>query len=238
MTTDSGTLFIVATPIGNLEDVTFRAINVLKEVDLVAAEDTRKTRILFTKYGISRPLTSYHDHNKTRQAEKILRQLLAGRSVALVSDAGTPSISDPGYFLINLAIHHHIPVVPVPGVSAVIAGLSVSGLPSDRFCFEGFLPRKPGVRRQRILALKDEERTVIFYESPYRITAMLHDFFDLCGERWIVVARELTKVYEEVVRGPLSTLLQEMGEHRTRGEFTVMVASARHSEKLLSSGSK
>lgn len=233
-----GTLFIVATPIGNLEDITFRAVRVLKGVDLIAAEDTRKTRVLLATYDISRPLTSYHDHNKERQAEKIMRELQAGRSVALVSDAGTPSISDPGYYLINLALQREVPVIPVPGVSAVITGLSVSGLPSDRFCFEGFLPRKPGPRRQRILALKDEERTVVFYESPYRITTTLADFLEVCGERWVVVARELTKVFEEVVRGPLSTLLHHVQERRQRGEFTVLLASARHSEKLLSSGTK
>lgn len=238
MTAVCGTLFIVATPIGNLEDITFRAVRVLKDVDLIAAEDTRKTRILLTKYGISRPLTSYHDHNKERQADKIMQELEGGRSVALVSDAGTPSISDPGYYLINLALQRDVPVIPVPGVSAVITSLSVSGLPSDRFCFEGFLPRKPGLRRQRILSLKDEERTIVFYESPYRITTTLQDFLEMCGDRWVVVARELTKVFEEVVRGPISTLLQEMQARRRRGEFTVLVASARHSEKLLSSQTK
>lgn len=238
MTDPCGTLFIVATPIGNLEDITFRAVKVLKGVDLIAAEDTRKTRMLLNKYDISRPLTSYHDHNKQRQAGKILQELVGGRSVALVSDAGTPSISDPGYYLINLALQQQVPVVPVPGVSAVIASLSVSGLPSDRFCFEGFLPRKPGLRRQRLLSLKDEERTIVFYESPYRISATLQDLVDLYGERWVVVARELTKVFEEVVRGPLSTLLLKMQEGRRRGEFTVLVASARHSEKLLSSRTK
>jgi len=238
MEVSPGTLFIIATPIGNLEDITFRAVNVLKTVDLIAAEDTRRTRILLNAYSISASLTSYHDHNKERQGKRLLKKLLSGQSIALVSDAGTPGISDPGYYLVNLAIQNDIIVTPVPGVSAIITALSVSGLPSDRFSFEGFLPKKVNLRRKYIHKLINEERTIILYESPHRIMATLQDFLEICGERWIVVARELTKVYEEIVRGPLSGVLKKLNEKKRKGEFTILVSSARYSKKLLSSGKK
>lgn len=231
--TSSGNLYIVATPIGNLEDITFRAVNVLKKVDLIAAEDTRRTRILLNAHGISAFLTSYHEHNKERQGEKILKDLLSGKSVALVSNAGTPGVSDPGYYLINLAIHNNITVMPIPGVSAIITALSASGVPSDRFSFEGFLPKKQNQRRKYIANLKNEERTLIIYESPYRITATLNDFLDIYGERWVVVARELTKVYEEILRGPLSKILKILTDKKIKGEFTVLIASSHYSEKVL-----
>ena len=233
MKNSPGTLYIVATPIGHLEDITFRAINVLKQVNLIAAEDTRRTRILLNAYDIKADLTSYHDYNKERRGEKILQCLLTGKSVALVSDAGTPGVSDPGYYVINLAIHHNIPVVPIPGVSALITALSASGLPSDRFCFEGFLPKKSNSRRKFIQSLQDEDRTLIFYESPYRIVATLQDFLDIYGERWVVVARELTKMYEEVMRGPLSEVLKTLSERKIKGEFTVLISSSRYTEKVL-----
>ena len=233
MENSPGTLYIVATPIGHLEDITFRAINVLKQVNLIAAEDTRRTRILLNVYDIKADLISYHDHNKERQGEKILQYLLSGKSVALVSDAGTPGISDPGYYVINLAIQHTIPVIPIPGVSAVIAALSASGLPSDRFCFEGFLPKKSNSRRKFIQTLRDEDRTIIFYESPYRIVATLQDFLDIYGERWVVVARELTKRYEEVMRGTLSDVLKTLRGRKIKGEFTVLISSRRYTEKVL-----
>jgi len=233
MGTFPGTLYIVATPIGHLEDITFRAINVLKQVNLIAAEDTRRTRILLNAYDIKTELTSYHDYNKQRQGEKILQYLLSGNSVALVSDAGTPGISDPGYYVINLALHHAVPVIPIPGVSAVITALSASGLPSDRFCFEGFFPKKSTARRKFIKSLQNEERTLIFYESPYRIVATLQDFLDSYGERWVVVARELTKRYEEVIRGPLSDVLKTLSGRKIKGEFTVLMASKGYSEKVL-----
>ncbi|MBW1678967.1 MAG: 16S rRNA (cytidine(1402)-2'-O)-methyltransferase [Deltaproteobacteria bacterium] len=238
MEVSPGTLFIIATPIGNLEDITFRAVNMLKEADLIAAEDTRRTRILLNAYSISASLTSYHDHNKERQGKRLLKKLLSGKSIALVSDAGTPGISDPGYYLVNLAIQNDIIVTPVPGVSAIITALSVSGLPSDRFSFEGFLPKKVNLRRKYIHKLINEERTIILYESPHRIMATLQDFLEICGERWIVVARELTKVYEEIVRGPLSGVLKKLNEKKRKGEFTILVSSARYSKKLLSSGKK
>ena len=233
MKNSPGTLYIVATPIGHLEDITFRAINVLKQVNLIAAEDTRRTRILLNAYDIKADLTSYHDYNKERQGEKILQCLLSGKSVALVSDAGTPGVSDPGYYVINLAIHHTIPVIPIPGVSALITALSASGLPSHRFCFEGFLPKKSNSRRKFIQSLQDEDRTLIFYESPYRIVATLQDFLDIYGERWVVVARELTKLYEEVMRGPLSEVLKTLSERKIKGEFTVLISSSRYTEKVL-----
>jgi len=228
-----GTLFVVSTPIGNLEDITLRALKALREVDLIAAEDTRRTRILLSAHDISASLTSYHDYNKRSQGKKLLAKLLSGKSVALVSDAGTPGISDPGYLLINLAIQNNIAVVPIPGVSAIITALSVSGLPSDRFSFEGFLPKKANPRKKVILHLKDKEETLIFYESPYRISATLQDFLDVLGERWVVVARELTKRYEEIVRGPLSQVIEKLSVKKMKGEFTVLVSSAHYSEKLL-----
>jgi len=233
-----GTLFIVATPIGNLEDITYRALNVLKQASFIAAEDTRRTRILLNHYQLSTPTISYHDYNKKKQGEKLLKMLLAGNSIALVSDAGTPSISDPGYYLVNLAIQNNIKVTPVPGVSAVIAALSVSGLPSDRFAFEGYLPKKKNPRRKRIQQIKAEDRTIIIYESPYRITSTLQEILDIFGDRWVVVARELTKIYEEIIRGCLSGIIEEFAEKKMRGEFTILITSARISEKLLSSNKK
>ena len=228
-----GKLFVVATPIGNLEDITFRAVKVLKKVDLIAAEDTRRTRILLNAYNIKVPLTSYHDHNKKRQGEKLLKLLLSGKSIALVSDAGTPGISDPGYFLINLAINNNVTIIPIPGVSAIITALSISGLPSDRFSFEGFLPKKVNLRRKLIQDLKDKEQTLILYESPHRMIATLQDFLDICGERWIVIARELTKVYEEIIRGAISEVVKKLSGKKMKGEFTILISSANYSEKVL-----
>lgn len=221
-----GTLYIVATPIGNLEDITLRALRVLKEADLIAAEDTRHTQKLLARYDIHTLLTSYHDHNKEEKAPVLVARLLEGRSIALVSDAGTPGISDPGYFLINLAVHQKVPVVPVPGASAAIAALSVSGLPTDRFVFEGFLPGKRAARIRRIESLKDEKRTLIFYEAPHRIVPALEDLLQVLGERTAVLTRELTKVHEEVVRGSLSEVLSRVKERAIRGEFTITVHGA------------
>jgi 16S rRNA (cytidine1402-2'-O)-methyltransferase len=228
-----GTLFVVSTPIGNLEDITLRALRILKEVDLIAAEDTRRTRILLSAHGITASMTSYHDYNKKSQGKKLLAKLLSGQSVALVSDAGTPGISDPGYFLINLAIQKEVAVIPVPGASAMIAALSISGLPTERFSFEGFLPKKANSRKKHILQLKDKEETLIFYESPYRIGATLQDLRDILGNRRVVVARELTKRYEEIVRGPLAQVIEELSEKKMKGEFTILVSSARYAEKVL-----
>ena len=221
---DRGTLYVVATPIGNLDDITLRALRVLGSVDLIAAEDTRHTRKLLTRYDISRPLLSYHDHNKVPQAQRLLGLLQEGRRVALVTDAGTPGIADPAYHLLQVLLPHDIPVVPIPGASAAIAALSVSGLSMNRFVFEGFLPVKSGRRRQRLEALCDEPRTVILYESPHRFIKLLRELVEHFGaERRVVVARELTKHYEEIARGTAAGLLESWQERTVRGEFTVIV---------------
>jgi 16S rRNA (cytidine1402-2'-O)-methyltransferase len=222
----SGTLYIVATPIGNLEDMTLRAIRVLKEVDVIAAEDTRHTRHLLDRYQIDTQLTSYHDHNKEEKAPVLVARLLEGKSVALVSDAGTPGISDPGYFLINLAIDQKIPVVPIPGATAAIAALSVSGMPTDRFIFEGFLPAKQMARQKRLQDLVKEERTMIFYEAPHKIIKAVEDMLEILGDRHAVITRELTKIHEEAIRGTLSEILKRLNEGSIKGEFTVIVHGA------------
>ena len=222
----TGTLYIVATPIGNLEDITLRAIRILKEVDVVAAEDTRHSRHLLDRYEISTQLTSYHDHNKEEKAPVLVARMLEGKSVALVSDAGTPGISDPGYFLINLAIDQKIPVVPIPGATAAIAALSVSGMPTDRFIFEGFLPAKHLARQKRLQALVKEERTIIFYEAPHKIIRAVEDMLEILGDRHAVVTRELTKIHEEAIRGTLSQILKRLHEGSIKGEFTVIVHGA------------
>jgi 16S rRNA (cytidine1402-2'-O)-methyltransferase len=222
----SGTLYIVATPIGNLEDITLRAIRVLKEADLVAAEDTRHTRHLLDRYQIDTRLTSYHDHNKEEKAPVLVARMLEGKNVALVSDAGTPGISDPGYFLINLAIDQNIPVVPIPGATAAIAALSVSGMPTDRFLFEGFLPAKHLARLKRLQELSKEERTIIFYEAPHKIIRAVADMLAVLGDRRAVITRELTKIHEETVRGTLSESLKRLQEGTIKGEFTVVLHGA------------
>lgn len=222
----NGTLYIVATPIGNLEDITLRAIRVLKEADLIAAEDTRHTRNLLSKYEIETQLTSYHDHNKEEKAPVLVARLLEGKNIALVSDAGTPGISDPGYFLINLAIDQQVPVVPIPGTTAAIAALSISGLPTDRFVFEGFLPVKHTARIKRLQGLANEERTLIFYEAPHKIIKTVEDMFAALGDRRAVITRELTKIHEEAIRGTLSEVLKQLNEGTIKGEFTIIVHGA------------
>ncbi len=219
----SGILYIVATPIGNLEDITLRAIRVLKEADLIAAEDTRHTKHLLDRYQIETQLTSYHDHNKEEKAPVLVARMLEGKNVALVSDAGTPGISDPGYFLINLAVDQKIPVVPIPGATAAIAALSVSGLPTDSFVFEGFLPAKHLARVKRLQELSREERTIIFYEAPHKIVKAVEDLLAVFGDRRAVVTRELTKIHEETVRGTLSEILKRLNEGTIKGEFTIIV---------------
>jgi len=222
----TGTLYIVATPIGNLEDITFRALRVLKEADIIAAEDTRHTQKLLNKFDIHTPLTSYHDHNKEEKAPVLVSRLLEGKSVALVSDAGTPGISDPGYFLINLAIDQKVPIVPIPGATAAIAALSVSGLPTDRFVFEGFLPNKHTARLKRLEELTKEERTLIFYEAPHRILQALDDMLAVLGDRKAVLTRELTKVHEQVIRGTLSEVKKNLEAGSMKGEFTIILQAA------------
>lgn len=222
-----GTLYVVATPLGNLEDITLRALRILKEVALVACEDTRRTRGLLTHFGIHAEVTSYFEHNKLRKGAQLLETLMAGRSIALVTDAGTPGISDPGFQLVRQAREAGVPVVPVPGPSAVVAALSASGVPADRFVFDGFLPVKPGRRRHRLEALRDLEMTVVCYESPHRILATLEAIAAVFGERPIVVARELTKQFEEIVRGSAAAVRDRLGSGTARGEFTVIIPSAR-----------
>ncbi len=222
----NGVLYIVATPIGNLEDITFRAVRILKEADLIAAEDTRHSRKLLSHFGISRPLTSYFDHNKTFKGSYILEKLRQGLSVALIADAGTPCISDPGYQLVRDAGAAGIAVVPVPGPSAVIAALSAAGLPTDRFTYEGFLPNRRGKRLDKFLSVKGEDRVLVFYESPRRLKAALADLLEVLGNREVVVARELTKIYEEFIRGDVAQVMVELEEREIKGEVVLLVAPA------------
>ena len=219
----TGTLYVIATPIGNLEDLTLRALRILKEVGLVACEDTRRTRALLSHFGIHVPVTSYFEHNKLTKGESLLRALAGGKSVALVTDAGTPGISDPGFLLVREAREAGIPVVPVPGPSAVIAALSAAGIPADRFIFDGFLPVKPGRRIHRLEALKGLAMTVVCYESPHRILASLETIGQVFGEAEVVVAREMTKQFEEIVRGAPSALKERFAAGAVRGEFTLVI---------------
>jgi len=197
-----GILYIVATPIGNLEDITLRALRVLKEVDMIAAEDTRHTQILLSHHDIHTPLTSYHEHNEKTKSQELVTRLARGQNVALVSDAGTPAISDPGFRLVVRAIRAGVRIIPVPGASALTAVLSASGLPTDRFVFEGFLPARKTQRRERLQTLRDETRTLIFFEAPHRLKDTLGDIRELLGNREAVLAREVSKIHEEFLRGP------------------------------------
>ena len=228
-----GTLFVVATPIGHMEDMTLRAIRTLKEVGLIAAEDTRQTRKLLTRYEVSTRLLSYHEHNKEKRTPALLEKLRAGNSIALVTDAGTPSISDPGHYLVRAAIRAAIPVVPIPGASALIAALSVSGLPTDRFVFVGFVPRKPAKRKHFLERLKGEPRTLIFYESPKRLLVLMQEIMNLMGDRSAVVARELTKVHEEILRGSLSNILKVLAARPLlKGECTLLIRGYEGAEEF------
>lgn len=221
-----GTLYIVATPIGNLEDMTFRAVRILKESALIAAEDTRHSRKLLAHFGITTPLTSYYDHNQALKGERILATLLEGKQVALISDAGTPCISDPGYQLVRDALSAGITVVPIPGACAAIAALSAAGLPTNAFTFAGFPPNKEGKRRSFLVSLASAQGTVVLYEAPHRLKATLADIAAVLGERRVVVARELTKLHEEFLQGTASTLQEQLPEDRERGELVILVAAA------------
>jgi 16S rRNA (cytidine1402-2'-O)-methyltransferase len=216
-------LYIVSTPIGNLEDITLRALRILKEVDLVAAEDTRHTSHLLKHYDIHTPLTSYFEGNELKKKEFILSKLKHGDRIALVSDAGTPGISDPGFRLIQLAIENQIPVVPIPGPSALISALSIAGLPTDAFLFKGFLPHKSKKRQDLLKQLKEVRETLIFYESPHRLAETLKDILETLGDREMVLTRELTKVYEEVLRGRVSQIRSQIGERKLKGEITLVI---------------
>jgi len=218
-----GKLYIVSTPIGNLEDITLRAIRTLAEVDLIAAEDTRRTRILLERYNIRKQLVSYYSYNRLQKKDKIINLLKEGKNIALVSDAGTPGISDPGAILIKSAIENKIPVEAIPGPAALVTALVISGKPSDKFVFEGFLSSKGAKRKKRLALFRDEERTVIMYESCHRITKLLADILDVLGDREIVLARELTKKFEEVKRDKTSALLKHFSAAKPRGEFIVII---------------
>lgn len=220
----AGTLFVVATPLGNLEDITFRAVRVLKEVSVIAAEDTRHSRTLLAHFGVDTPLTSYFDHVERERAPKLVERLRRGEDVALISDAGTPAIADPGYRLVRAAIAAGIRVVPIPGPSVVIAGLSVAGVPTDRFAFEGFVPAKAHARQQFYAALAAEPRTVVCFEAGRRLAESLADLAAAMPDRQVVIAREVTKLYESFVRGPARELAAGAGDLVARGEVTLFVA--------------
>lgn len=218
-----GTLYIVSTPIGNLKDITLRAIEILKGVDLIAAEDTRHTKILLDRYEIRTPTTSYFEYNKLRKTDYLIKILKEGKSVALVSDAGTPGISDPGYKIIRLCIENDIPIIPIPGASGLLTALVISGKPTNKFTFEGFLSNKPIKRKNQLKALRDEGKTVILYESPHRLLKLLEDILEVYGDIELVLTRELTKKFEEVRRDKASILSEHFKSIRPRGEFIVII---------------
>ena len=222
----TGCLFVVATPIGNLEDISLRALRILKEADVIACEDTRQTQKLLAHFDFQKRLLSYHEHNEITRAPEIVIELEQGARVALVSDAGTPAISDPGHRLIGLCLRHSIKVVPVPGPSALLAALAASGMPANEFTFIGFLPSRPTERRKSLRALATEPRTLIAYEAPHRILESLEDCLEILGNRPGVVARELTKVYEEFQRGHLEDLVAAVRKNAPRGEITLLIGPA------------
>jgi 16S rRNA (cytidine1402-2'-O)-methyltransferase len=231
-------LYLVATPIGNLEDITLRAVRILKEVDVIACEDTRQTQKLLNHYGITTRTTSYHEHNELTRAAELVKELQEGASVALVTDAGMPGISDPGFRLISLAIRHHVPVVPVPGASAFLAALVASGLPTDSFRFSGFLPAKHGERRVALEAIKASPRTQVFYEAPHRIVETLSDVVEVLGrDRHVVIAREVTKLHEEFLRGRAGELLETLqARDGVKGEITLLIGKAEEGAARVEAG--
>lgn len=234
----AGTLYLVGTPIGNMEDITLRALRILKDVDLIACEDTRHTVQLLDHYGIDKTTVSYHEHNELTRAAELIMHLEKGENVAMVSDAGMPGVSDPGYRLIALAVRHHIKVVPVPGASAFLSALVASGLPTDSFRFSGFLPAKEGARRTALEAIRKSPRTQIFYEAPHRILEALQDVAELLGpERHVVVAREVTKLHEEFLRGTAEDVLATLkGRPEVKGEITLLIGKAEGTEHAKPNG--
>jgi 16S rRNA (cytidine1402-2'-O)-methyltransferase len=218
-----GYLYLVGTPIGNLEDITLRALRILKEVDQIACEDTRHTQKLLSHYDIHKPLISYHEHNELTRAPELVVSLEQGAKIALVSDAGMPLVSDPGHRLVTLCLRHHIPVVPIPGPSALLASLSASGLPNEEFLFVGFLPARSGERRRALERLRIEDRTIILYEAPHRVAECIADAREVLGNRSACLAREVTKLHEEFRRGKLSELSTSLGERPARGEITLLI---------------
>jgi 16S rRNA (cytidine1402-2'-O)-methyltransferase len=228
-----GTLYIVSTPIGNLEDITLRALRILKEVDLIAAEDTRRIRKLLSFYDIHASTTSYFDHNETRKSVYLIQQLLDGKSVALVSDAGTPGISDPGYNVITSTIQENIPVVPIPGPSAIITALTVSGLPVESFVFIGFLTNKRSTRIKKLRKIQHEKKTIVSYVSPHQFLKSLEDIRDILGNREITVTRELTKQFEEIVRGTVDIVIEKFQQRTSiKGELTLVIAGAKKNQPV------
>jgi len=225
-TAPTGCLYLVGTPIGNLEDITLRALRTLREADQIAAEDTRHTQKLLQHYQIARPLVSYHEHNEMTRAPELLIALEQGAKIALVSDAGMPLVSDPGHRLVTLCLRHQIPVVPVPGPSALLAALSASGLPNEEFLFVGFLPQRSGERRRALERLRIEDRTIIFYEAPHRIAECVADASEILGDRPACLAREVTKLHEEFRRGKLSVIANSLEERPARGEITLLIGAA------------
>jgi 16S rRNA (cytidine1402-2'-O)-methyltransferase len=219
----TGCLYLVATPIGNLEDLSMRALRVLKEADAIACEDTRQTLKLLSHFGIQKRLISYHEHNEITQAPEIVIELEQGAKIALVSDAGTPTISDPGHRLVSLCLRHGIPVTPVPGASAFVAAMAASGMPIEEFTFAGFLPSRQNARRKALRALSGEPRTLVLYEAPHRLLDMLEDALEILGNRPAVIAREMTKVYEEFLRGHIQDLAETLRKKPPRGEITVLI---------------
>jgi 16S rRNA (cytidine1402-2'-O)-methyltransferase len=223
---DNGKLYVVATPIGNMADITYRAIEILKSVDLIASEDTRHTGRLLSHYGIETRQTPYHDHNKEKVTPKFIEQIQSGLDIAVVSDAGTPGISDPGFYLVRECLKKDIEVMPLPGASSMLAALVVSGLPTDRFCFEGFLPRVKGKAKTRLKELSKEKRTMIFFESPYRLFKTLQLIRDELGERQVFIGRELTKKFETHYYGCVSELLEKFGDNNIKGEIVLIVSGS------------
>lgn len=220
----NGTLYIVSTPIGNLEDLTIRAVKVLSGVDLIAAEDTRKSKILLSHYNISKPLISYFSYNERERIPMLINELKSGKSIAIVSEAGTPGISDPALGIIRNAISENLPVISIPGPTAFIPALIASGLPCDEFVFAGFLPQKKG-RRSSLERLSREHRTVILYESPHRLLKTLNEIMDLFGNRKVCIAREITKKFEEFIRGNVKDVMEHFSKHRIRGEFVIIIGA-------------
>lgn len=222
----AGCLYVVATPIGNLEDITMRALRILKEADVIACEDTRQTLKLLSHFDIQKRLVSYHEHNEIMRAAELIIELEQGAKVALVSDAGTPAISDPGHRLVSLALRHGIKVVPVPGASAFVAALAASGMPIEQFLFAGFLPARQSERRKALRVLADEPRTLVLYEAPHRLLDSLEDALEILGNRPAVIAREVTKVYEEFLRDHLEGLVENVRKKPPRGEITIVIATS------------
>jgi 16S rRNA (cytidine1402-2'-O)-methyltransferase len=222
-TPNHGCLYLVATPIGNLEDISLRALRTLKEADLIACEDTRQTMKLLSRFDIRKPLESYHEHNELTRAPELVLRMEEGERIGLVSDAGTPGISDPGHRLVSLCIRHHIRVIPIPGPSAIVAALAASGMPPQEFSFLGFLPARPAGRRRALRRIADEPRTLVFYEAPHRLRASLEDALEILGNRHAAVAREMTKIHEEFLHGRIEDLIAALAAKPPRGEITLLI---------------